>query len=136
MKKHRSWFAACILFFYDEALSKAHPAVSNALHAGWLVIHTKPMDAETLQSVPVDYDDDEKTRCKTTTAFLVSKLDAEGRAKRGLAPLPAPAPARARARIRTSADRPGDAHPPADDDDDYMPEVITFRWLQVFALFL
>jgi len=131
LKKHRSWFAACILFFYDDALPDQHPAVNNALHAGWQIIHNKPMDAEALEAVPVEYDEEEQLWCKTSTKFLVSRLTTEGRANRGLSPLPAARGARTKAGAQAALAggklKPAPVASPADhsvdDDDDELEEV-------------
>ena len=83
LKKHRSWFAAYILFFYHSELTTKFPAVSNALYAGWQTIHTKPMDATALATPPHDFDEDEIAWCNSTTEYLKNLLDDDGRAEIG-----------------------------------------------------
>jgi hypothetical protein len=87
LKSEKSWFAACILFFYRDDLAQKFPQVSNALHAGWQTIFSKPMDAPSLATPPLDYDQDEMGWCVDTTKVLQGLLDEDGRDERCLAPL-------------------------------------------------
>ena len=87
LKSKKSWFAACILFFYIDELARKFPQVSNVLHAGWQTIFTKPMDAASLATPPLEYDQDEIGWCTKTTKLLQRLLDDDGRSERGLEPL-------------------------------------------------
>ena len=102
LKKHRIWFAACILFFYNSELPLKFPAVSKfCMQAGrWQTIHNKPMDADALATPPHDYDDEENTWYYTSTEYLKTLPDETGRVEQQERGLPAVS---ARINARTKA---------------------------------
>jgi hypothetical protein len=110
----RSFHAACILFFYNDKLTKVHPEVSNALHAAWQLQFKRVMKAEDLKRPPLDYSAEEQNWCSSTIEYFELHLTDDERLAREL-------PARQRTRskaIACSARMPPPVQPPANDVDD------------------
>ena len=80
----KNFVPACAFFFYIPELASKYVEVNNALHMHWHRKFKGPMKADDFKAAPHGFDDAEADWLSETIETMISKLNDDQRAERGL----------------------------------------------------